>query len=249
MRRKAPTALRATHPPRPLMSMTTSPGAVRAASSAATTFSAGGGAKRSKAGSWGPWFGRISEERGSAIRVRVYPRLATLGPGQRWAERRRPASDRRPGLLLVVGVVLDRLFLDERLILGDVGRQDAADVLDFVVLVVELELVLEVHLLTHERAFGVRAQVADLGRRGERHLAVVGRILVRLADDDAHVALADRRHAGGVLVPVGDELPQPRGHARPDGADVAPFWLCRQPWTVRRKLHGIARIDLCELLR
>src|SRR3954452_14503927 len=217
--------------------MTTSPGAVRAASSAATTLSGGGGAKRSKTGSCGPRFGRISDESGSAIRGRVYVALEGVADhradhsccGRRSSGYRTdqplsgaddigrtkenggpfgpPCSSQRIEelLLLVLVVVVDCLFVDERLVRREVVRHDAADVLYLVVVLVELELVLEIHLLTDERALGVRPQVADLGRSRERDLAVVGGILVRLADDDAHIALADRRDSGRVLVAIGDE--------------------------------------------
>ncbi len=66
-RRSALMALRAIQPPRPWMSITTSPGALRVASSAETTLSGGGGAKRSNAGSIARASGLISDESGSAI--------------------------------------------------------------------------------------------------------------------------------------------------------------------------------------
>src|SRR4051794_25396847 len=214
------------------MSMTTSPATVRAATSAATTLSGGGGARRSKTGSCGPRFGRMSDERGSAMCFGVYgPTAQRIGRTKKSGGPFGPPRRCQPGeeLLLVFVVVVDGLFIDKRLVCREVVRHDAADVLDLVVFLVELELVLEVHLFADERAFGVRPQVADLGRRRKRDFAVVGRILVRLANDDADVALADRCDARGVLVAVREKLQQPSGDARLDVADVQAVRLCLQP--------------------
>ncbi len=52
-------------------------------------------------------------------------------------------------------------------------RQDAVEVLDLLVLLVVLEVLLEVHLLADEGALRVRAQVGRLGRGREADLAVV----------------------------------------------------------------------------
>ena len=60
----------------------------------------------------------------------------------------------------------------------------------------------------------------DLAAVGKRHLAVVARVLVDLADDDPDVLVAERRDAGRVLVAVGDELEQAGRDARLDDADA-----------------------------
>ena len=64
--------------------------------------------------------------------------------------------------LLLVVVSVDRfadLFLDERLVRREVVGHHTPDVLDLLVLFVELQLFLEIHLFADERALGVRPHV------------------------------------------------------------------------------------------
>src|SRR6476646_1506251 len=67
-----------------------------------------------------------------------------------------------PGLFLGVVGLFDRLLFDECLVLGDVGGDDATDVLDLVLFLVLLQLLLELHLLAPKGALGVGPQIGDL---------------------------------------------------------------------------------------
>src|SRR5439155_13766881 len=121
-----------------------------------------------------------------------------------------PPSARSLRLVELVGLLF------ERLVGRDVRGQDAVEVLDLLVLDVVLEVLLEVELLADERALRVRAEVGRLGGRREAHLPIVARVLERLADDDADVLVAERRHPGRVLVPLREELEEARRDARLD---------------------------------
>src|SRR6185295_19934078 len=148
------------------------------------------------------------------------------------------------GLRLVelVRLLFER-FLGRRL-----RRQDAIEVLDLLVLLVVLEILLELHLLAHEGALGVRAQVGRLGRGREADLAVVGRVLERLADDQADVLVAEARDAGRVLVAVGHELEQTGGDPGFDDTDAHAVAVRDQPVLLGRQFDGVARVDLGQLL-
>src|SRR4051812_33155951 len=140
----------ATQPPRPCRSMTTSPGTVREFSSSAMTFSGGGGASRSKIASVGAGVGRKTDGSGSAMRGEsTVATDAEVDPALRHAGARitgLPALTAYDEKLIVVVVGLLALVGDEGLFLGDVGRQDATDVLDLLVLEILFEVVLEIHL-------------------------------------------------------------------------------------------------------
>ncbi len=92
-------------------------------------------------------------------------------------------------------------------------------------------------------------QVRGLGGGREADLAVVARVLEDLADDQADVLVAQRGHAGEVLVAVGHELEQAGGHARLHDADPDAVAERDQPVALRHQLHGVARVDLGQLCR
>ena len=92
-------------------------------------------------------------------------------------------------------------------------------------------------------------QVGRLGGGREADLAVVARVLEDLADDDPDVLVAERRHAGGVLVAVGDELEQAGGDARLDDADAHAVADRDQAVALGRQLDVVARVDLGQLAR
>src|SRR4029079_19651008 len=127
-----------------------------------------------------------------------------LGRGTSWLRAGSRRGEEPRGLRLVQPVGL----LDEGLVGRRLRRQDAVEVLDLLVLLVVLEVLLQVHLLADERALRVLPQVGRLDRRRERDLPVVAGVLVDLADDDPDVLVAQRRHAGRVLVAVGGALEQ-----------------------------------------
>src|ERR687893_82031 len=148
-----------------------------------------GEARRSRSGSDGPGAARMSDESGSAIVPSLLPASVASeacgvarGAAAWVSPAAAPAASGGLGLVFLFG-----LLVDEGLVLGDLGRQDATDVLDLVFVLVHLELILELHLLADEGALRVRPHVAHLGGRRERDLPVVRRVLVDLADDDPYV--------------------------------------------------------------
>src|SRR3990172_4750352 len=122
-------AARAIQPPRPWRSMTTSPGLERASISATTRFI--GGAKGSSEGRLGPRSGRMSDASRSAI-ARQSSDGAGGGTGRRDARAGAAGAGGGSALLELLGL------LDEGLLIGDLDGQDALDVLDLLVLLVEL---------------------------------------------------------------------------------------------------------------
>src|SRR4051812_26253949 len=151
-RRWRSTAVRATQPPRPNRSATTSPGPVCASIRVLTRPAGGGGASRSKTGraapgwaSWGPRpvIGQmLADGRQAYRRPRFSADDALRQVVGATVVRARGGSGVRPlRLVELVGLVL------ERLVGRGLRRQDAVEVLDLVVLLVVFEVVLEVHLL------------------------------------------------------------------------------------------------------
>src|SRR5215210_321164 len=147
------------------------------------------------------------------------------------------------GLVELVG------FLFEGLVRRDVRRNDSIEVLDPLVLVVILELVLEIHLLADEGALGVGPEVGRLRRCREADLPVVPRVLEDLADDDPDVLVAERGHAGGILVAVGHELQQAGRDARLDDADPDAVARRHEAVALRGHLDVVTGVDLRELTR
>ena len=94
---------------------------------------------------------------------------------------------------------------------------------------------------------GVRPEVGGLGRGREADLAVVARVLEDLADDQAHVAVAQRGDAGEVLVAVGDELEQPGRDAGLDDADPGAVADRDQAVALGHELDEVARVHLGQL--
>ena len=92
-------------------------------------------------------------------------------------------------------------------------------------------------------------QVGRLGGGREADLAVVGRVLEDLAEDDPDVLVAERRDARRVLVAVGHQLEQAGRDARLDDADAHAVAVGDEPVALGRQLDRVARVDLGELAR
>src|SRR4029077_2318364 len=103
--------------------------------------------------------------------------------------------------------------------------------------------------LADEGALRVWPQVGRPGGRREAHLAVVARVLERLADDDADVLVAERRDPGRVLVPLGHELEEARSNPWFHGPDPDAVARRDEAVALGQELDEVARVHLGELAR
>ena len=132
------------------------------------------------------------EQRTARHRARLSQTVGSRAP--RRTRESKTGRTRRPvpiDRVRVYGSSSSSGLLDERLVGRLLGRQDAVEVLDLLVLDVVLEIVLEVLSSRTSVPLVYGPQVRRLGGGRERDLAVVARVLEDLADDEPDVLVAE----------------------------------------------------------